>query len=97
MTGPRLVGAHELGSYAYCERSWWYDHHPPRGREGGPRTGDTSFARGTAFHAEVLSAHVRAQHASRAGYAAAALAGLLLLFFVLWGYRLFHFSWPLPW
>lgn len=82
----RLIGAHELGAYAYCPRAWWFEHHGSSATGGG--SGGESFARGTAFHHEMMSSHVSYQRESSVPYAVAALLGLVALGVTLWWFHL---------
>ncbi len=87
----RAIGAHELGSYLYCPRAWWYEQQPGLPALEGEGRGEDTFRRGREVHALLETRHSRAQYASRAPYAVAAAAGILLLgALALWW---FHY-WP---
>ena len=89
--GDRPVAAHELASYAYCPRAWWYDHHPEEVPQISRARNQASFVRGDAFQDRLLASHVQAQRTSVGPYAVAAGVTFLLLLGVLWWN---HF---LPW
>ena len=89
--GDRPVAAHELASYAYCPRAWYYDYHPEEVPRISRARNQVSFARGEAFQDRLLASHVRAQRTSVGPYVVAAGVALALLVVVLWWN---HF---LPW
>lgn len=88
----KVIGAHELGTYVYCPRAWWYDHHPGSLPGGPPRE---EYSAGLAFHEAAMRAHVRHQEGSGAPYGAIAAVGILLLGVMVWWFHgLPFFSWP---
>ena len=89
--GDRPVAAHELASYAYCPRAWWYDHHPEEVPQISRARNQAGFVRGDAFQDRLLASHVQAQRTSVGRCAVAAGVTFLLLLGVLWWN---HF---LPW
>ena len=89
--GDRPVAAHELASYAYCPRAWWYDHHPEELPEISRDRNQAVFARGDAFQDSLLASHVRAQQTSVGPYVVAAGVALALLVVVLWWTHLLPF------
>jgi len=71
----------DLADYAYCPRSHWYRHHPPRG---GPNAASQASARGgVRYHAQVLTAE---RHRSERGgaYRGVLLTGLALAALGVW-------------
>jgi len=70
------VSASDLADYAYCPRSHWYRHHPPRG--GPSRSSERSAADGVRYHHRVLTAE-RHRAERGAAYWAVLLVGVLLL------------------
>ena len=88
--GDPPVTAHELASYAYCPRTWWYDHHPKEVPEISRDRNQVSFSRGDAFQDRPLASHVRAQQTSVGPYVVAAGAALALLMVVLWWFHFFQ-------
>jgi hypothetical protein len=93
--GDRPISAHELASYAYCPRAWWYDHHPEEVPQISHDRNQAGFARGDAFQDRLLASHVRAQQTSVGPYVVAAGIALALLVVVLWWNHFFgHSSFP---
>lgn len=89
--GNPPVSAHELGSYAYCQRAWWYDHHPEEVPQVSRDRNRANFVRGGVFQDQLLASHVRAQQTSVGPYAVAAGVALFLLVVVLWWTHLLPF------
>lgn len=90
-TGDQPIAAHELASYAYCPRAWWYDHHPEEVPAISRDRNQTGFARGDAFQNQLLAYHVRAQQTSVGPYVVVAGVALSLLVVVLWWSHLLPF------
>ena len=86
-----VIIAHDLASYAYCPRAWWYDHHPEEVPQVSRARNQVSFARGEAFQDRLLASHVRAQQTSVGPYVVAAGVALALLVVVLWWTHLLPF------
>ncbi|MGP8076557.1 MAG: hypothetical protein ACLP8Y_07500 [Thermoplasmata archaeon] len=75
------TSASDLADYAYCPRSHWYRHHPPR--EGPSRASQRSARGGARYHDRVLTAE--RHRAERGGtYWGVLLLGIALIGLGLW-------------
>lgn len=55
----RYATAHELGTYEFCPRAWFYETRRWRGRGGGERIRtDPAFERGLKVHARLQTTHL---------------------------------------
>ncbi len=85
----KYIGARELAEYVYCPRAWWYSSRGVAGPRSETGSAESSLVAGRRFHEVTEVRHVREQYASRAPYAAVAIAGMLAL----GGLLLWWFHW----